>query len=69
MRKMATAKTATLRFRIETDLKNALRAAAEWEYRCIGNMVEVMIREYCGRVGVEIADPAVQGHQKKSRTK
>jgi len=54
---MANAKTATLSFRIEPGLKEALRTAAEQEHRSIANMVEVMIREYCGRVGVVIADP------------
>ena len=53
---MANAKTATLSFRIEPGLKEALRTAAEQEHRSIANMVEVMIREYCGRNGVAIAD-------------
>lgn len=51
---MTNAKTATLSFRIEPGLKEALRAAAEQEHRSIANMVEVMIREYCGRAGVPI---------------
>lgn len=54
--KMANAKTATLSFRIEPGLKEALRAAAEQEHRSIANMVEVMIWEYCGRNGVAIPD-------------
>jgi hypothetical protein len=66
---MANAKTATLSFRIEPCLKDALRAAAAQEHRSIANMVEVLIREHCGRVGVAITDPAVQGRQKTSRTK
>jgi len=45
---MAGTKTATLTFRIEPGLKEALRVAAEKEHRSIANMVEVMIREYCG---------------------
>lgn len=53
---MANAKTATLSFRIEPGLKEALRTAAEQEHRSIANMVEVMIREYCGRVGVTITE-------------
>lgn len=53
---MATGKTATLSFRIEPGLKEALRAAAEQEHRSIANMVEVMIREYCGHAGVAIPD-------------
>ena len=54
---MASAKTATLTFRIEPDLKEAVRTAAGNEHRSIANMVAVMIRDYCGRVGVEIAEP------------
>jgi len=52
---MAGTKTATLTFRIEPGLKEALRTAAEREHRSIANMVEVMIREYCGRTGIEVA--------------
>ncbi len=71
---MANAKTATLSFRIEPGLKGALRTAAEQEHRSIANMVEVMIREYCGRVGVAIteqsspvgAKQATKTNQKKS---
>lgn len=51
---MATGKTTTLTFRIEPALKEGLRAAAVQEHRSIANMVEVMIRDYCGRVGIEI---------------
>ena len=36
---MANAKTATLSFRIEPCLKEALRTAAEQEHRSIANMV------------------------------
>ena len=49
---MATGKTSTLTFRIEPALKDALRTAADHEHRSIANMVEVMIRDYCGRAGV-----------------
>lgn len=51
---MATAKTTTLTFRIEPGLKEALRTAAAREHRSIANMVEVMIRDYCGRNGIAI---------------
>lgn len=64
---MANAKTATLSFRIEPSLKEALRAAAEQEHRSIANMVEVMIREYCAKVGVQIVKPSV--HAAPSRKK
>jgi len=53
---MATGKTAILSLRIEPGLKEALRAAAEQEHRSIANMVEVMIREYCGRSSVALAE-------------
>lgn len=53
---MATAKTATLTFRIEPGLKGALRMAADQEHRSIANMIEVMIRDYCGRNGVTIPE-------------
>jgi hypothetical protein len=55
---MATGKTATLTFRIEPALKEALRTAAEIEHRSIANMVEVMIREHCSRHGIAIHETA-----------
>ena len=54
---MASAETATLTFRIEPELKEAVRIASVNEHRSIANMIAVMIRDYCGRVGVEIAEP------------
>jgi hypothetical protein len=53
---MATAKTTTLTFRIEPGLKEALRTAAAREHRSIANMVEVLIRDYCGRNGIAISE-------------
>ena len=53
---MATAKTATLSFRIEPGLKEALRTAASREHRSIANMVEVLIRDHCGRTGITIPE-------------
>ena len=53
---MPSSKTATLTFRIAPNLKEAVRASADQEHRSIANMVEVMIREYCGRAGVPIRD-------------
>lgn len=53
---MATTKTATVTFRIEPGLKEALREAANREHRSIANMVEVLIRDYCGRNGITIPD-------------
>lgn len=53
---MSTAKTTTLTFRIEPALKEALRAAAAREHRSIANMVEVLIRDWCGRHGIAIPE-------------
>lgn len=53
---MATAKTTTLTFRIEPSLKEALRTAAGREHRSIANMVEVLIRDYCGRNDIVIPE-------------
>ena len=53
---MATGKTSTLTFRIEPALKEALRVAAERDHRSIANMIEVMIRDHCGRSGITIQE-------------
>ena len=51
---MATVKTATLTFRIDPGLKEALRMAADQEHRSIANMVEVLILGSCERHGIGI---------------
>jgi len=51
---MATAKTTTLTFRIEPELKEALRTAAQQDHRSIANMVAVMIRDHCERNGIKM---------------
>lgn len=56
---MAGTKTATLTFRIEPGLKEALRTAAEREHCSIANMVEVMILEYCRKKGIAIPEGGV----------
>ena len=56
---MATEKTTTLTFRIEPNIKEALCTAAERDHRSIANMVAVMIREHCSRVGIVIQDKQV----------
>ena len=62
---MATAKTATLTFRIEPELKEALRTAAEREHRSIANMVAVLIMDHCERNGIPFAEPAPRTRAKK----
>ncbi|ELC3156948.1 ribbon-helix-helix protein, CopG family [Vibrio harveyi] len=51
---MATTKTATLTIRVEPNLKEAIRTAAQAEHRSIANMIEVMIREHCEKKGIAI---------------
>jgi len=53
---MATTKTATVTFRIDPAVKEALRTAAAREHRSIANMVEVLIRDYCGHHGISIPE-------------
>jgi hypothetical protein len=63
---MPTGKTSTLTFRIEPALKDALRTAAEREHRSIANMVEVLIRDYCGRNGIAIQPDVAPPPKRKS---
>ncbi|MEJ1402433.1 MAG: hypothetical protein RPU73_00945 [Candidatus Sedimenticola sp. (ex Thyasira tokunagai)] len=62
---MATTKTATLTFRIDPGLKEALRTAAQQEHRSIANMVEVLIRDYCGANGIPIPEQGELPNQDK----
>ena len=59
---MATGKTSTLTFRVAPALKEALRTAAEREHRSIANMIEVLIRDYCGRNGIMISEQGALVH-------
>ena len=51
---MANIKSATLTFRVEPELKEALRTAAASEHRSIANMVEILIRDYCSLKGIKL---------------
>ncbi len=57
---MAAVKTETITVRIDPAVKAGLKAAAEQEHRSIANMVEVLIRDYCGRNGIPIEVPPLQ---------
>jgi hypothetical protein len=48
-----------LTFRIEPSLKEALRTAADRDHRSIANMIEVLIRDYCGRNNITIQEQRV----------
>lgn len=60
---MATSKTTTLTFRIEPELKKALRTAAEREHRSIANMVAVLIMDYCKRNDIPLEPDSVSGRK------
>jgi hypothetical protein len=51
---MAPTKTATVTFRIDPEVKEALQQIAEREHRSLANMIEVMIREYCEEAGMKV---------------
>jgi len=53
---MAAIKSETITVRIEPAVKVGLKAIAEQERRSLANMIEVMIRDYCERNGITIAE-------------
>ncbi len=53
---MANIKIATLTFRIDPGVKEALRITVAREHRSIANMLEVLIRAYCGRNDITIQE-------------
>ena len=55
---MVARKTAALNIRIDPNLKEAVRIAALREHRSIANMVEMLIREHCEKVGISIPEQA-----------
>ncbi len=63
---MAVTKTATLTIRVDPDLKEALRTAAQAEHRSIANMIEVMIREHCLKNKIAIGQLS-ESNQRRER--
>jgi hypothetical protein len=53
---MVATKTATLNLRIDPVLKESLRIAAMQDHRSIANMVEIMIRQHCEKMGISIPE-------------
>ncbi len=53
---MVAKKTAALNIRIDPDIKEAIRVAANRERRSIANMVEVLILKHCEEVGISIPE-------------
>lgn len=64
---MATTKTTTLTFRIEPELKEALRTAAEREHRSIANMVAVLIMDHCERNDIPVELDSAAGRKKAAK--
>ena len=53
---MIAKKTAVLNIRIDPDLKEAIRVAANREHRSVANMMEMLIRRHCMEVGISIPE-------------
>lgn len=53
---MAPRKTSTLNLRIEPNLKEALRIAAQREHRSVANLVELLIRQHCRSSGIALPE-------------
>ncbi len=53
---MVAKKIAALNLRIDPDLKEALRSAANRDHRSIANMVETLILKHCEEVGISIPE-------------
>ena len=63
---MPSTKTATLTFRIDPEIKEALRTAAQQERRSLANMIDVMVLDYCRRHDIPVppAGGPPGGHQR-----
>ena len=49
-------KVSTLNLRIEPSFKQAVREAASLEHRSVANMIEMLIRRHCLKIGIEISE-------------
>lgn len=58
-------KTATLTFRVDPRIKQALHTAAEREHRSAANMMEVLVRDYCQRHGIAFEETTSTEHKGK----
>jgi hypothetical protein len=53
---MSPKKIATLNLRIDPDLKEAARVAAQHDHRSVANLIEMLIRRHCEAVGIPIPE-------------
>ncbi len=47
-------KTETLNLRVSPELKELVRVAAARDHRTIANFIEVLVREHCDRLGIDL---------------
>lgn len=53
---MTATKSITLTVRVHPEVKVGLKTVADKERRSQANMIEIMIRDYCERNGITIAE-------------
>ena len=66
---MAETKSSTLTVRVHPTVKERLQNIADQERRSLANMIEVMIRDYCSRNGIEIEDEQTESDARSNRRK
>ena len=55
---MPPTKTATLNLRIDPAVKEAVQAAAARDRRSVANLIELLIRKHCRKVGIPVPTQA-----------
>ena len=52
-------KTSTLNLRVDPGIKEAIRVAANRDHRSIANMIEILIRKHCEKIGITIPEQQI----------
>jgi len=65
---MSAKRTATMNLRIDPALKEAMKEVARMDYRSMANSIEVMIRDRCDALGIEIKEQTEQSAQVSLQT-
>lgn len=53
---MPATKIATLNLRIDPGVKEAVKVAAQKEHRSVANLIEILIRKHCKKVGIAVPE-------------
>ncbi len=53
---MTATKTATLNLRIDPGVKEAVKVAALREHRSVANLIELLVRQHCKKVGITVPE-------------